>query len=165
MTRQTMIHGPQCPGRRCQQGLAIVEFTIATPLLLLLLYAIAEFGNVFYQYALLADGARDADRYLGQNAITDSSGVVSISSTVSNATKNLVVYGNIGGTGSPLLPGLAVGQVTVATQADADGSTDVTVSVAYPYQSLFGGSIPNFVSAGTMGTAFTLNVFTSMHAL
>jgi len=160
-----MIHGPQCPGQRRQLGLAMVEFAIATPILLVLLYAIAEFGNVFYQYAMLADGARDADRYLASNAITDSSGVVTVSSTVSNATKNLVVYGNAGGTGSPLLPGLAVGQVTVATQADPDGSTDVTVSVAYPYQSLLGGSIPNFASAGTIGTAFTLNVFTSMHAI
>lgn len=160
-----MICGSECPGQSRQRGLAMVEFTIGAPLLLLLLYAIAELGNVFYQYAQLADAARNADRYLGSNAIPDGSGVVSISSTVAGATRNLVVYGNTGGTGSPLLPGLAVGQVTVATQADADGSTDVTVSVAYPYQSLFGGSIPNFVSAGSVSTAFTLNVFTSMHAL
>jgi Flp pilus assembly protein TadG len=165
MTRRATIHGLYCPGQRRHRGLAMVEFTIAAPMLLLLLYAIAEFGNVFYQYAQLADGARNADRYLGQNAILGGSGVVSISTTVSDATKSLVVYGNTSGSGTPLLPGLAVGQVTVATQADPDGSTDVTVSVAYPYQSLFGGSIPSFVSAGTIGTAFTLNVFTSMHAL
>jgi Flp pilus assembly protein TadG len=150
---------------REQHGLAMVEFAIASPLLLLLLYAIAEFGNMLYQYALLADAARNADRYLGSNAIPDSSGVVTISTTVTNATKNLVVYGNTGGSGSPLLPGLATGQVTVATKLDADGATDVTVSVAYPYQSLVGGSIPSFVSVGTINTALTLNVFTSMHAL
>lgn len=135
------------------------------PILLLLLYAIAEFGNMFYQYSLLADAARDADRYLGSNAITDSSGVATISTTATNATKNLVVYGNAGGTGSPQLPGLAVGQVTVATQTDASGATVVTVSVAYPYQSLFGGSIPKFVAAGSVSTALTLNVFTSMRPL
>src|SRR5690242_13040211 len=111
-----------------QRGLAMVEFTIAAPLLLFLLYAIGELGNVLYQYAQLADAARNADRYLIAHAITDSSGVVSISSSFSTATKNLAVYGNTGGTGNPLLPGLAVGQVTVATQPDAGGATDVTVS-------------------------------------
>jgi len=160
------------PSKRHQRGLAMVEFAIASPLLLLLLYAIGEFGNMLSQYALLADAARNADRYLGANARTDASGVVSINTTVSNATKNLVVYGDTCGnppstacSENPLLPGLAVGQVTVATQTDAGGATDVTVSVAYPYQSLFGGSIPRFVSAGSVSTTLTLNVFTSMRAL
>jgi Flp pilus assembly protein TadG len=165
MTAGAKSHSSQPGCERRQHGLAMVEFTVAAPLLLLLLYAIGEFGNVLYQYALLADAARNADRYLGSNAITDGTGVVNISSTVSTATKNLAVYGNAGGTGTPLLPGLAVGQVTVATQPDAGGATDVTVSVAYPYQSLFGGSIPNFVSAGSVNTALTLNVFTSMRPL
>ena len=148
-----------------QRGLAMVEFAVASPLLLLLLYAIGEFGNMLYQYALLADAARNADRYLASNARSDSSGTVTISGTVSGATKNLVVYGTTGASASPLLPGLATGQVTVAQQPDANCAADVTVSVAYPYQSLFGGSIPAFVSAGTVNTALTLNVFTSMCAL
>jgi Flp pilus assembly protein TadG len=143
----------------------MVELAISAPLLLLLLYAIGELGYVFYEHALLADAARNADRYLGSHAISDSSGIPVITGTVSTAARNLVVYGNTAGTGSPLLPGLAVGQVTVGTQADAGGGTDVTVSVAYPYQSLFGGSIPRFVAAGTVNTAFTLTVFTSMRAL
>ena len=165
MTSLVMIRGGRSVGKPHQRGLAMVEFTIASPLLLLLLYAIAEFGNVFYRYALLADAARNADRYLGSHAISCSCGVPTIDATVASATKNLAVYGNAGGTGSPLLPGLAVGQVTVATQSDAGGATDVTVSIAYPYQSVFGGSIPNFVSAGSVNTAFTLNVFTSMRPL
>jgi len=148
----------------------MVEFVIASPLLLLLLYAIGEFGNMLYQYALLADAARNADRYLASNARTDTRGVVDLS-TASGATKSLVVYGSTsgltssGGPASPVLPGLATGQVTVAQQNDANCAADVTVSVAYPYQSLFGGSIPSFVSAGTINTALTLNVFTSMCAL
>lgn len=154
-----------------QRGLAIVEFTIATPVLFLLLYAISEFGSMLYQYALLADAARNADRYLGANAISTGNGIPVITSTVAGATCNLVVYGYIssvdssGRPRSPILPGLAVGQVTVATQRDASGATDVTVSVAYPYQSLFGGSMLKFVSAGTLNTALTLNVFTSMRPL
>jgi Flp pilus assembly protein TadG len=148
-----------------QHGLAMVELAMTAPVLLLLLYAIVEFGNMLYQYALLADAARNADRYLGSHAIADSSGVPTLTATLVGATRNLVVYGNTAGSGSALLPGLASGQVTVATQTDGSGATDVTVSVAYPYQSLFGGSIPNFVSAGTLNTALTLNVFTSMRPL
>lgn len=148
-----------------QQGLAMVELTLTAPLLLLLLYVIAEFGNALYQYALLADAARNADRYLGSHAIADSSGVPTITAPLASATRNLVVYGNTAGTGRSLLPGLAVRQVTVAIQTDAGGARDVTVSVAYPYLSLLGGSIPNFVSAGRMNSAFTLNVFTSMRPL
>jgi Flp pilus assembly protein TadG len=163
MTTRAMAK--RCAGERYQRGLAMVELAISAPLLLLLLYAIGEFGNIFYQYALLADAARNADRYLGSNAIKDSSGVPIVTATVASATRNLAVYGNAGGAGSPLLPGLAVGQVTVATQVDGSGATDVTVSVAYPYQSLFGGSIPQFISAGTINTTFTLNVFTSMRPL
>jgi Flp pilus assembly protein TadG len=164
MTGAAQVHQPLAAGKPRQQGLAMVEFTLCAPLLLLLLYAIAEFGNMLYEYALLADAARNADRYLAAKAYTDNTGVVNIGTATSPA-QNLVVYGNTGGTGSPLLPGLAVGQVTVATQADGTGATDVTVSVAYPYQSLFGGSIPKFVSGGTVNTALTLNVFTSMRPL
>jgi Flp pilus assembly protein TadG len=148
-----------------QHGLAMVELTLGAPLLLLLLYAIAEFGNALYQYALLADAARNADRYLGSHAIANNSGVPTITASLASATRNLLVYGNTAGTGPPLLPGLTSRQVTVATQTDAGGATDVTVSVAYPYQSLLGGSIPYFVSPGTIGTTFTLNVFTSMRPL
>lgn len=164
MTGGAHVHSPRSAGKHRQRGLAMVEFAVCAPLLLLLLYAIAEFGNMLYEYALLADAARNADRYLAAKAYIDNTGAVNISSATSPA-QNLVVYGNTGGTGSPLLPGLAVGQVTVATQTDAGGATDVTVSVAYPYQSLVGGSIPNFVSSGTVNTALTLNVFTSMRPL
>jgi Flp pilus assembly protein TadG len=153
---------------RYQHGLAIVELAVSAPLLLFLLYVIAELGNALYQYELLADAARNADRYLAANAVYNDTGVPDISGAVA-ATQHLVVYGNIGGAGSPagspMLPGLATGQVTVTAQTDAGGSTYVTVSVAYPYQSLLGGTIPNFVSVGSVNTAFTLNVFTSMYPL
>jgi len=165
MTGGARVHRPRLVCKPHQHGLAMVELAIAAPLLLLLLYAIAEFGNALYQYALLADAARDADRYLGSHAIADSTGLPTISASIASATRNLVVYGNTAGSGTALLPGLTTGQVSVAAQTDAGGATDVTVSVAYPYQSLFGGSIPNFVSAGTVNTAFTLNVFTSMRPL
>jgi len=140
----------------------MAEFVIGVPILLFLLYCVVELGRAFVQFSLLADAARDADRYLASNALLGSTGVVNISAAMSTAAKNLVVYGNPAGTGSPLLPGLATGQVTVAN----DASNDVSISVAYPYQSLFGGSIPKFFTSGSIGTgAMTLTVYTSMRAL
>jgi len=159
------VSGPACsaarPMRR-QRGTAMAEFVIGVPILLFLLYCVVELGRAFVQFSLLADAARDADRYLASNALLGSTGVVNISAAMSTAAKNLVVYGNPAGTGSPLLPGLATGQVTVAN----DASNDVSISVAYPYQSLFGGSIPKFFTSGSIGTgAMTLTVYTSMRAL
>jgi len=144
-----------------QRGVAMVEFVVGAPILLLLLYAVTDVGRAFVQFSMLVDAARDADRYLASNALLGSSGVVSISGTVSGAAKNLAVYGNAAGAGAPILPQLSTSQVTIGS----DATSHVSVSVAYPYQSLFGGSIPMFVAGGSTSTAMTLNVYTSMSAL
>lgn len=151
---------PQFTARR-ERGIAMVEFVVGTPVLFLLLYATCEFGNVFVQYSTLADAARNADRYLASNALLGSTGVVNLSPALTTAAQNLVVYGNAPGTGAPLLPGLAPGQVAVAV----DTSNNVSVTVAYPYESLFGGTLPMFVNGGSIDTNFTLTVFTTMAAL
>jgi Flp pilus assembly protein TadG len=145
-----------------QRGTAMAEFVIGAPLLMFLLYCVTEFGRVFVQFSLLADAARDADKYLASHALQGTTGVVVISGSVSSTAKNLVVYGNSGGSGAALLPGLNVSEVTVAS----DSSNNVSISVAYPYQSLFGGTIPDFFTMGSISTgAMTLRVYTSMRAL
>jgi Flp pilus assembly protein TadG len=147
---------------RKQRGVAMVEFVVGTPFMFLLLCGICELGNALVQYSILTDAARDADRYLASNALLGSTGVVSLSPTVTTATQNLVVYGNTSGTGTPLLPGLTAGQVTIA----ADASNNVSVNIAYPYQSLFGGILPFFVNRGSLDTgALTLNAYASTVAL
>lgn len=139
----------------------MVEFVIGAPMLLLLLYGVTEIGRAFVQFNMLVDAARDADRYLASNALLGSTGVVNISGAASGAAKNLAVYGNAVGAGAPILPQLSTAQVTVGS----DATGHVSVSVAYPYQSLFGGSIPKFFTSGSTSTAMTLNVYTSMSAL
>jgi hypothetical protein len=125
-------------------------------------YAICELGNAFVQYSTLVDAARDADRYLASNALYGSTGVVVLSPALIAATQNLAVYGNALGFGRPLLPGLAADQVTVLV----DASNNVSVSVAYPYQSIVGGRLPFFVHRGSIRTNdITLDASTSMEAL
>jgi Flp pilus assembly protein TadG len=151
----------QRSGARCQRGVAMVEFVVGAPILLLLLYGITELGEMFLQSSMLADAARNADRYLASNALVGSSGAVNLSASLVTAAQNLVVYGNVPGTGTPLLPALDPTQVTIA----ADASNNISVSVAYPYQSLFGGAIPLFFTDGSISTVGTLNAYTSMVAL
>jgi Flp pilus assembly protein TadG len=147
---------------RRQHGVAMVEFVVGTPVMFLLFYATCELGNALVQFSALTDAARDADRYLASNALLGSTGAVSLSANVIQATQNLAVFGNTAGNGNPVLPALATGQVTVGV----DASNNVSVSIAYPYQSLIGGTLPFFVSAGSIDTgAITLQAYTSMVAL
>jgi Flp pilus assembly protein TadG len=140
----------------------MVEFVVGAPILLLLLYSVTEVGEIFVQASMLADAARDADRYLASRALLGSTGVVNLSGPVIAAAQNLAVYGNTIGAGRPLLPDLATSQVAIAT----DGANNVSVSIAYPYQSLFGGAIPLFFTTGSINTGgLTLTAYTSMLAL
>jgi Flp pilus assembly protein TadG len=147
---------------RNQRGTAMAEFVIGAPILLLLLYAVVELGRALVQFSLLTDSARNASRYLASNSLQGTTGVVNISGAVSGSAKNLVVFGNPAGIGSPLLPGLNVTQVTVSS----DASNNVAISVNYPYQSLFGGSIPYFFKSGSVSTgAMSLSAYSSVRAL
>jgi Flp pilus assembly protein TadG len=145
-------------------GLAIVEFVICLPVLLLLLFATAEFGHFLTQYSTLNDSVRDAARYVAGAALNGTDGRLvtggAWNSLVSQG-QNLAVFGNQGGSGTPLLPSLAVGQITVTEDTV---NNNVTVTAAYPYQAFFGASMPNFMG-GSIGTTFTLSISTSMRAL
>ena len=142
----------------------MVEFAITAPVLLLLLYVSVEVGRFLNQYSILSDGVRDASRYVAGSALQGTTGLIAQGSAWSalvSQGQNLAVYGNLAGTGSPLLPGLSVADVTVTADATAN---NVTVTAAYPYQSLFGGSIPDFLG-GNISTAWTLTIVTTMRAL
>lgn len=137
------------PGR-AQQGVAMVELTIALPLLLLLLLAIAEFGRMLYHYNNLLQANRDAVRYLAAEAWNGNLGQVVIDPVVEARTKNLAVYGvPTPQTGNEVVPGLTTANVTVG----AVGTQHVQVSTSYVFQPVIGNGIPAFI-----GDAIALNV-------
>lgn len=108
-----------------QAGLAAVEFIITVPLLLVLLGGIVEFGNAFVRYNTLSKTVQNGCRH----AVTDIYGTSNSDSIALVADiKNMVVYGNKAGTGTPLLTTLTVDDVTV-THADKF----VVVSASYDY--------------------------------
>lgn len=93
--------------RRDEQGLQLVELAIVIPIFLLLFGATAEFGRYFYEYTTAAKAARLGARYLTS---------VSVNAAHDTTAKNLVVYGNTAGTGSPILSGLTTANVQVTRQ-------------------------------------------------
>ncbi len=136
------------PGQ-VQQGVAMVEFAIALPLLLLLLLAIAEFGRMLYQYNSLLQANRDAVRYLAGEAWNGNLGQVEIDPVLEAKTKNLAVYGvPVPQPGNEVVPGLTTGDVTVS----AVGSEHVQVSINYVFQPVIGSGLPALI-----GNAIPLN--------
>lgn len=88
-----------------ERGVALTEFALALPMLLMLMLPILEFGRAYYQYNTIAKSVRQAARYLSMR----SPGV-----DVDKA-RNIVVYGNTAGTGTPLVPGLSLSNVPTPT--------------------------------------------------
>lgn len=84
-----------------QNGVALIEFALVLPLLLILTFITTEFGRALYQYNTLTKSVRNAARYLS----IQSPGTKIVES------KNLVVYGSLVNTGSPLALGLALNQI------------------------------------------------------
>ena len=145
----------------CSKGVAMIEFVIVLPICLILIMGTAEFGRAFMQYNTLTKSIRDGVRYVSANALVGSTGVVSINGAVQTEAQNLVVYGNTVGTGSAILPGLTTGAVTVA----GAGGSNVSVSVTYPYGSIFAFIPGFFYGPNTSTNSFNLQATVTMRAL
>lgn len=116
--------------RKSQRGVAIIEFALVLPLLLILTFITAEFGRAMYQYNALTKSVRDATRYLAVQFQSD---------THADEARNLVVYGSTSGGSQPLVSGLTLAQVQAAwsTAGTAPVINVVTVTVSnYRFQPL-----------------------------
>ncbi len=140
MTRSSTSHGLGLRGPRTSRGVAAVEFVIAVPILIFVMLAAAELGRAFVHYDTLAYTVRDSARYVSENSIAGTSGVVDITPEVAQNARNLAVFGNIAGSGGPMLPGLAAGNVAVT---DAGGG-NIEVVTDYTYHPMIGNMLPMF---------------------
>jgi len=115
---------------RDESGVQLIEAAIVVPIFMILFAATAEFGRYFYEYTTLAKAAQVGTRYLS------SAPVEAVEDT---AAKNLVVYGNPAGSGSPILPGLSPSQVIITRQGPITLVPEtVTIQiVGYQHQPIF----------------------------
>ena len=118
--------------RRYDRGLHLVEFSLVIPIMLILFGAVAEFGRYFYEYTTVAKAARVGARYLASKSVASGK-------DYSGDAKNLVVFGNIAGTGAPVLEGLSANNVDIQYIGGPSGVPElVKVSIInYPHQSVF----------------------------
>jgi Flp pilus assembly protein TadG len=136
------MKNPACKPLQTQRGLAMVEFAIALPLLLLLLLAIGEFGRMLYHYNSLLQASRDAGRYVAGQAWNATLGQIDLSGDLQGKTKSVAVYGvpaNPAGY-APVVPELTVADVTV----EPVGAEHVRVSISYTFRPVIGASLPTF---------------------
>jgi Flp pilus assembly protein TadG len=124
-----------------EQGQAVVEFAVILPVLLLILYAILQFGIVFNNYIQVTSGAREGAR---KAAVSRALGVGGAESAAVTSVKNAA-------------SGLDPSQINVTFPGSptfAQG-TDVTVQVTYPYSVSILGLV---VSSGNLSSSQTMRV-------
>lgn len=139
------MRSPTCKQLQAQRGVAMVEFAIALPLLLLLLLAIGEFGRMLYHYNNLLQASRDAGRYVAGQAWNATLGQIDLNGDLQTRTKNVAVYGvpaNPGGY-APVVPHLSASDV----QLSSVGAEHVRVSITYTFRPVIGNSLPTFFGA------------------
>lgn len=148
------------PSNHGQRGAALVELALITPLLLLLTFITTEFGRAMYEYNLVVKSTRDAVRYLS----------VQTPGTHITEARNLMVFGNTAGTGTPLARGLSLANVPAGTCCtwQAAGAnpliTTVTVRISsYTFHSLF-PSVMGVVFADANGNIVFSDITATMRA-
>ena len=151
-------------GRRAQQGVAMIEFAMALPLLLLLLLGVGEFGRMLFHYNSLLQASRDAARYAAGQAWNTTLGQMDLNADLQAEIRNVAVYGvpsTLAGF-TAVVPDLDTTHVSVQ-QVAADGRY-VQVSIAYPFQPVIGNVLPSFYG-DDIPLNVTLNATVVMRAL
>ena len=130
---------------REERGTQLVELAVVLPVLLLLFGTAAEFGRFFYTYQTLSKATRAGARYL----------TISTPGVTDEKAQNLVVYGNVEGTGEPVVTGLTPDMVRVVRTGDNPSLPDrVTVRIeGYAYRPLF-----NLVPASGDRASLSINI-------
>ena len=99
--------------REGERGAALLEFTLAATVFLFVIFGTLEFGRLLWVHNALADSTRRAARYAVTRGKSNDA-----ASDAQTAIKNVAVYGNPEGAGTPLVDGLAPGKVKVTYSDD-----------------------------------------------
>ena len=133
---------------RCEDGTATIEAIIVLPVAISLMAGGVEFGRILSAFTTADKSMHGAARYLArvpQDAVCGWG---------RDNAKNLAVYGNVAGTGSPLVPGWTAGTVTLTLP-------DCSAALPDPLILQLSSAVPfsvNMLSAIGFSNTFTLNV-------
>lgn len=129
--------------QRHQTGIAIVEFVIIAPFLLLMMLMVTELGRALYEYNALAKAVRDGARYYSAPATFESNYADLSQAEIRDHMVKLVTHGNIDGDGEAILPG-TIEVADPVTETNADG-TFVTITADYTFEFLPGNPLKAFM--------------------
>ena len=134
---------------RKRQGSALLEFALATGILVPLFAGTFQFGYSLYVYNILQSAVRGGARYASMRSYDSASGTPS--NEFSTAVKNMVVYGNPDGTGQPISRRLTVSDVQVQPNMNGAAPESITVQIAgYTIDAVF----TSFTFNGKPSTTF-----------
>lgn len=154
-----LLSSQRCKTLCRQKGLAVVEATIALPVMLVLLLAIGEFGRLLYEYNTLTKAVRAGARTA---SVSPNPGNYDVSLVLDKA-KNMILYGQEIVGSKTVLPGLKAEDINI-TPTLIDGETYVEIHVSYDWQPIFGDSFNTFFG-DTISLTFPLQTSMTMRAL
>lgn len=133
------------PNSTNELGVAMVEFAIILPLLLMIFLGVAELGRALLFSQRLTHAVESGARYAARaHGAVDPATCAAIDAGAVASTRNLVVFGSIGGGGEATVPGLDAEEDNVQVQPvlrTVAGIGDVCVmqvSASVPYVGIFG---------------------------
>ena len=104
--------------RRGERGAALVEFAIAASVFITVTFGVLELGRLLWVHNALTDATRRGARF-----------AVNQPQSATDAIKSMAVYGNTGGTGTPLVNDLTVDHIKVTHVSWGVGAGTVTVEI------------------------------------
>jgi Flp pilus assembly protein TadG len=143
------------PGNR--RGIETVEFALVAPVLIFLMFGIAELGMLFHDYQILGTACREGSRVASLGGLTSSISAridaAAIGLTAANITRTMEFASYDSATGwtswTPL------GNLADLTGNDAPKLAQIRVTLTYSHQ-LMMGNLFSMLSTSPGGTGVTL---------
>jgi Flp pilus assembly protein TadG len=136
--------------RKRQNGIAMTEFAVVLPFLMLVIAATGDIGYLMQQQNTLIKSIETGGRYISVNANTGAGFTVITAQKVQN-TRNVVLFGNASGIGDPIIPDLDPLNIDVSCTYGTrnghclqdKGLTQITVQANYTYSPILGEVFDN----------------------
>lgn len=141
-----------------QRGQAVIELAFQIPLVLLLLFGTVQMARVFYVYHTLQKALRGGAGLLARSVNTN---YCNSTDTMLTDARNFMVYGNLQGEGTPVVPGLTPDMIQILPERNVSGTTGITECLctqdADSCDVTSGGHVPDFIVVN-LGSGFPLSV-------